>query len=319
MLKMLVKCAAVAGLASFAVTASAEDLVMGTSSPGGSYFLMGGGLSTEVTKRIKGVTLSTQTTAGSTTNMRLISKDTRGIHLAFANLGAVYNAWTATGKFKGKPKIRVIRAMFTTGISPSHWVTLEKDNIKSFADLAGKKVSLGKAGSGTAAGAEELLDTVGVLGKVKTVNLGFSASSSALRDGNLDAFVIKSEVPAPAVSAISATRKVRLIPLSEAQLTDLMKKNPAYIPFNIEGADYGDGVVNDALSYGTPGTVTARADVSENAVYQIVKLVFSKENLKYMKTVYKGWDPKVSEDAFKSVGVPFHPGAIKAYKELGLM
>ena len=76
--------------------AFAANYVIGTSSPGGSYFLIGGGLSTAVTRDIKGVTLSTRTTAGSTTNMRMLGQKDSGLDLGLANLGAVYNAVTAT-------------------------------------------------------------------------------------------------------------------------------------------------------------------------------------------------------------------------------
>ncbi len=79
--------------------ASATDLVVGTSSPGGSYFLMGGGLSTTITRDLPGINVSTRTTAGSTTNVRVLAQPDGGLQLGLANLGAVYDAVHAKGKF----------------------------------------------------------------------------------------------------------------------------------------------------------------------------------------------------------------------------
>ena len=202
------------GTLALAQAAAAQSLVIGTSSPGGSYFLMGGGLSTAITRDLEGITLSTRTTAGSTTNMRMLSREGGGLNLGLANLGAVYNAVTSTGKFKGKPPAKNVRALMALTISPIHWVTLAKDDIKAFADLKGKRVSLAKAGSGTAANADLILRTVGVRDQIKAQFLGFSEAGNALRDGNIDAFAVASAVPVPVVSAMAATRKIRLIPLA---------------------------------------------------------------------------------------------------------
>jgi TRAP transporter TAXI family solute receptor len=308
----------VASVAALGHAASAQNLVLGTSSPGGSYFLIGGGLSTAITRDVTGINLSTRTTAGSTTNMRMLGQKDSGLDLGLANLGAVYNAVSATGKFKGKEPATNVRAVMALTISPIHWVTLAKDNIKSFADLKGKRVSLAKAGSGTAANADVVLRAVGVRDMIKPQFLGFSESGNALRDGNIDAFAVSSAVPVPVVTSMAATRKIRLIPLSGSELKSVMGKNPAYAPYTIRAKDYGDGVVADALSFGVPSTIMAKDSVSEETIYKIVKYVFTDKTDKYMKTVYKSWNPTPGTDAFNNAGVKIHPGAAKAFKELGL-
>jgi TRAP transporter TAXI family solute receptor len=241
-----------------------------------------------------------------------------GIEFGLANLGAVYNAVTATGKFKGRKPVQNARALMTLTISPIHWVTLAKDNIRSFADLKGKRVSLAKAGSGTAANADLVLRTVGVRDQVDARFLGFGEAGDALRDGNIDAFAVASAVPVPVVSSLAATRKIRLIPLSQSELTAVMGKNPAFAPFVIKSSVYGSGVVADAQSYGTPSTIMARDTVPEEVVYRIVKYIFTAKTQKYMKTVYKSWSPEPGLAAFKSAGIKMHPGALRAYKELGM-
>jgi TRAP transporter TAXI family solute receptor len=310
--------AATAAAVALSQTAIAQSLVLGTSSPGGSYFLMGGGLSTSITRDVKGITLSTRTTAGSTTNMRMLSQKNGGLNLGLANLGAVYNAVTSTGKFKGKKPATNVRALMSLTISPIHWVSLAKDNIKTFADLKGKRVSLAKAGSGTAANADLILRTTGVRDKIKAQFLGFSEAGNALRDGNIDAFAVSSAVPVPVVSAMAATRKIRLISLKQSELKALLGKNPAFAPYTIRAKDYGKGVVNDAQSYGVPSTIMAQASVPEETIYKIVKYVYTEKTRKYMTTVYKSWNPTPGISAFNNAGIKMHPGALRAYKELGL-
>ena len=299
-------------------TAAAANLVIGTSSPGGSYFLMGGGLSTAITRDVKGITLSTRTTAGSTTNLRLLGQPGGGIEIGMSNLAVVYNAVGGTGKFKDKP-IKNIRALMALSMSPLHWVTLADDKIMSFSDLKGKRVSLAKAGSGTAANAELVLRAIGIREQIDARFLGFSEAGNALRDGNLDVFAVSSSVPVPVVTALSATRKLRILSLNPDELKAVLSKNPAFNPYTIKASAYGDNVVADAQSFGVPSTIIARSDIPDDVIYKIVMYVFTKKTTDYMKTVYKTWSAEPGVAAFAKAGVTLHPGAVKAYKELGLM
>jgi TRAP transporter TAXI family solute receptor len=154
--------------------------------------------------------------------------------------------------------------------------------------------------------------------QIKAQFLGFSEAGNALRDGNIKAFAVSSAVPVPVVTALSATRKVRLIPLSPSQLKVVMTKNPAFSPYVIQASAYGGGVVGDAQSYGVPSTIVAQASVPEDVIYRVVKYIYSAKNNKYMKTVYKSWNPQPGIAAFKNAGVKMHPGALWAYKELGM-
>ena len=114
-----------------------------------------------------------------------------------------------------------------------------------------------KAGSGTAANADVVLKAVGVRKHIKPQFLGFSEAGNALRDGNVDAFAVSSAVPVPVVTAMAATRKIRLIPLNSTELKAVMGKNPAYAPVTIKASAYGSGVVSDAQSFGVPSTIQA--------------------------------------------------------------
>ncbi len=179
-------------------------------------------------------------------------------------------------------------------------------------------MSFAEAGSGTAANAELVLKTLGVRDQVRPQYLGFSEAADAVRDGNLDVFAVNSGVPVPAITSLSASRKVRLIPLSGTELKSILALNPAFAPYMIKASSYGNGVVADAQTYGTPSTLMAQDGVPADVIYKIVKQIFTDKHKSYMKTVYKSWDPSPGTEAFKNAGVKHHPGALRAFKELGI-
>ena len=154
--------------------------------------------------------------------------------------------------------------------------------------------------------------------QIKAQFLGFSEAGNALRDGNIDAFAVASAVPVPVVSAMAATRKIRLIPLAPAELKAVLGKNPAFAPYVIKAADYGDGVVADAQSYGVPSTIMAQDSVPDETIYRIVKYVFTDKTDKYMKTVYSRGTRARGSRCSRTPASSHHPGALKAYKELGM-
>lgn len=293
-----------------------ESLIIGTSSPGGSYFLMGGQLSTGINENLDGITATARTTGGSVENMRLIG--TGQINMGMANAAAVYNGVNATGPFEGQPAAEGVRGVATLAIAPLHWVTLAGSGIESFKDLAGKRVSVGKAGSGTAANAELSLELMGLLAEIRPQFLGFDESADSMRDGNTDAFAASSSIPMPAVANIATTRDVHLLSYTDAQIEDLLGANPAYQPYTIPAGTY-DGVETDTLTFGVPSTLIVNAAVPEDVVYDVVMMMYSEDFQSYMRGAYKSYEPSPASALFETIGVPLHPGAAKAYAELGLL
>ena len=305
-----------AALMAISPASAQESLILGTSSPGGSYFLMGGALSTAVNENLDGIDATARTTGGSVENMRLIG--TGQINMGMANAAAVYNGVNATGPFEGQPAAEGVRGVATLAIAPLHWVVLADSSIATFADLAGKRVSVGKAGSGTAANAELSLELMGLLGDIDAQFLGFDESADSMRDGNTDAFAASSSIPMPAVANIATTRDVHLLSYSDAQIAQLLEANPAYQPYTIPAGSY-DGVDTDTLTFGVPSTLIVNADVPEQVVYDVVMMMYSDDFKEYMRAAYKSFEPSPASGLFETIGVPLHPGAEKAYAELGLL
>lgn len=290
------------------------DVVLGTSSVGGSYYLYGGGLSAWA-NRGGPLRVTARTTRGSVENARLLHN--AQLQFGFANAGVLHQQRTGTGQFANQASDR-IRAVVLVDTAPLHWVSLTKDNIRAFRDLSGKRVSIGAAGSGNANTTLTVLDALGLRAAIRQQLLGFEESANNLRDGNLEAFSASSAIPMPAVVNLATTRDISLLSLSDQELATIIEKNPAFERSVIPANTYR-GVTADVVTVGTPSTMITHAGVPDSLVYEMAKLIFQRESVAHMKTVYNAWAPETGAGLFRRLNVPLHPGAERAMRELGLL
>jgi TRAP transporter TAXI family solute receptor len=199
-----------------------------------------------------------------------------------------------------------------------HIVAYPSSGIKTVQDLTGKRVSIGAPGSGSANASLVLFPAVGIAGKVKTQNLGFSESAANLRDGNLDAFLAMSALPMPAVVDLSSTHELTLVPVSEDVINTVRKDNPPYQAMTIPANSYA-GIKQDVVTLAVASTLVTRADMPDDQVYELVSQMFTPDAIAYMKSVYRAWDPSNGVSMFQDMSVPMHPGALKFYREKGLV
>ncbi len=296
--------------------ASAQtEVILGADNPGGSYYLYGGGLSNWINQRSKTLRVTSQTTRGSVENVRLLSSG----RLAFglANAVAVYQQRKGIGQFQDHPAEN-IRGIAVLDVAPLHIVAYPSSGIKNLQDLAGKRVSIGAAGSGSATAAGILFPALGIAGKVKTQNLGFSESAANMRDGNLDAFMAASALPMPAVVDLTSSHAVTLVPMTPDVISAVRKDNPPYQPVIIPANTYS-GITQDVPAVGLASLLVVRADIPEDTVYELVSQMFTSDALAYMRNVYRAWDPHTGQDLFRDIDVPLHPGALRFYREKGMI
>lgn len=296
--------------------ASAQtEVILGADNPGGSYYLYGGGLSNWINQRSKTLRVTSQTTRGSVENVRLLSSG----RLAFglANAVAVYQQRKGIGQFQDHPAEN-IRGIAVLDVAPLHIVAYPSSGIKTLQDLAGKRVSIGAPGSGSATAAGILFPALGIAGKVKTQNLGFSESAANMRDGNLDAFMAASALPMPAVVDLTSSHAVTLVPMTPDVISAVRKDNPPYQPVIIPANTYS-GITQDVPAVGLASLLVVRADIPEDTVYELVSQMFTSDALAYMRNVYRAWDPNPGQELFRDIDVPLHPGALRFYREKGMI
>ncbi|MGH7265276.1 MAG: TAXI family TRAP transporter solute-binding subunit [Candidatus Rokuibacteriota bacterium] len=298
-----------------AMPAAAADVVIGSSSVGGSYYLYAGGLATYLTKNAKGVQVTARTTRGSVENARLL--DRKAMDFAFINATVLYQQRHGVEQFKGQAS-RSLRGVALVDLAPTHWVTLRDANIQGFDDLKGKRVSIGAAGSGGANTATMVLRTLGLLGQVRVQQLGFEESATNLRDGNLEAFAAGSALPMPAVADLATTKSLRLLSIGPDVIKKLQQEDPAIEMTTIPPGTYR-GVDTPTTTIGTPSTLVAHSGVPDDVVYEVARHLLTPATRAYMKTIYHAWDASPGGELWSRIEVPLHPGAARAYKEAGLL
>ena len=308
--------AACALIALPATAAESINLSIATGGTGGVYYPLGGGMANVFSKNIPGMTATAEVTGGSVDNMRLIG--TGKPYIALTQADAAIDAYNGEGKFKGT-KIPV-RAMMMLYTNLMHAVTIEGTGINTINDLKGKRVSTGSPGSATEVFAFRVLEAAGMDPQkdVKIERLGASESANAMKDKKIDAFFFVVGLPTSAVTDLAATPGVKIKFLDHANLLPAMtKKNgPLYIADVIPKDTY-PGMTADNQATAVANLLVANANMSEQTVYNIVKTIFDKrpDLIAVHKTAA---DITLEKQKPEASPIPWHPGAVKYFKEKGL-
>ena len=194
-------------------------------------------------------------------------------------------------------------------------VTLDPE-IKSVADLKGKKVSVGESGSGVYFNAIDVLAAYDMtLDDIEPTYQSFGDSTEALQDGNIDAGFIVSGAPTTAITSLAATRDVYIVELDDEHIEKLIAASPYYSKNVITGtAAEAYGLDADATTVAIGAVIIAQDDVSEDDVYNVVSGIFdSIDTLSHDKKAELSL-----EFATSITDVPYHPGAAKYFSEKGI-
>lgn len=302
--------AALAAVA-FAGVAQAQpkSLTLGTASVGGTYFIYGGVVATLLTEKI-GINVSTQQTQGPNQNLLLV--DSKGVELGMVTMGVALHGFNGTGWANGK-KYNNVRALFPMYDTPFHFITTDKTGIKSVADMAGKNVGVGPKAGTPGTYFPLMFDALGIKATIR--NGGASDMASQLGDGLLDVFAFAAGVPIAAYSELEAQRPVQFITFTDAQLKTLSEKIPELSPSVIPKGTY-KSLTTDHKTVGLYNFAIAHKDLPDDIAYKIVQAVL--ENNSTMVKGHSAAAETVAKNADKNTFLPFHPGAVKYYKEKGI-
>ena len=190
-------------------------------------------------------------------------------------------------------------------------VTLDP-SIKSVADLAGKRVSIGATGSGVYYNAMDILGAYGLTeADIIPAFYNFSETIEALRDGQIDVGFVVAGAPTNAVTSLTTTNDVYLVSLDDEHISALVASSPYYAKNTIGFEVYG--TLEDVITVGISAVVIASDSASEDDVYNFISSIFNNlGTLEHDKT------KEVSLDFAASVtDVPYHPGAARYFSERG--
>ncbi|KQT10313.1 TAXI family TRAP transporter solute-binding subunit [Ramlibacter sp. Leaf400] len=309
--------AAVAATLAFAGAAQAQQFFrIGTGGTSGTYYPVGGMIANNVSQPGK-IVVTAQASNGSLANVNAIAGG--AMESGFSQSDVATWAFTGTGAFEGKPKIADLRMIANLYPESIHLVVKKGSNIKSVADLKGKRVALDEPGSGTLINARMVLAAYGVKeADIKPEYIKPNQAGDKLKDGALDAFFFVGGAPAGAIAELaSGGTGIELVPLTGPQAEGLRKANPYFATDSIAANTYKDVAAVQTLAVGAQWVTSAKADTE--TVYQITKSLFSDATQKALQAGHAKGKLITKENAIQGVGIPFHPGAEKFYKEAGLL
>ncbi len=298
-----------------AVAQQGNRISITTGGTGGVYYPLGGGMASILSKYIPGLAATAEVTGGSVDNLKLIGAGKSEV--AFTMVDSAWEAAQGLDKFKdGKVEARTLMVLYPNRMQV---VTVEGTGINKLADLKGKRVSTGSAGSGTEIMALRVLEAAGIDAKkdLKQERLGAAESVNAMKDRKIDAFFWVGGVPTAAVTDLATTpgTKIKLIDHAEAVEAMNKKYGPLYVKAQIAPGSY-QGMDKASENIDVWNILVTNDKMSDKMAYDIVKTLMEKKP--ELVAVHK--EAQNIDLKYQKVGspLPYHPGARKYFEEQGV-
>ncbi|MET0104675.1 MAG: TAXI family TRAP transporter solute-binding subunit [Sedimenticola sp.] len=299
-------------------TAMAKERVVFSGGPAGGTFQVVAN-AVQVYKPIKAskdFRVKAQSSAGSVENLRKVNSGK-------AQMGVVYSGHVylgRNGKMKNDTrKYEDVMAVAWLYGAPAQLVTRKGSGIKSVKDLAGKKVGVGNAGSGAFANCELFFTHMGVWDKIERNAMGYNDAAQAFGNKQLDAFWLFTAFPSGAVIMAAQTNDIELVNVGkDAQDSGFFDQYPYFSKLSVPAGTYR-GVDYESPSFQDSALWVANSKVSEDTVYKMLSTIYTDEGLAHMKAQKKTFKHMSLDTGTQGVVTPWHPGAIKFWKEKGMM
>ena len=284
-----------------------------TGGTGGVYYVYGGALARLISESIPGVEATAEVTSASIDNLKFL-RDAKA-DIAFTLADTLKDASEGKGAFEGRPiDLRALAVLYT---NVTHVVTKKESGITKLADLKGKVVSMGSAGSGTETIADRTVAAAGLdpAKDIRRENLSAQASADALKDGKIDDFFWSGGLPTAAVLDLAISSPILLLdtssvlPMLQAQYGETL-----YRAVSIPAPTYAS-IETEVHTFGVSNVLAVPANFDEHRAYLIVKMMFDKKAA--LVATHAEARNLTLATAVAGSPVPLHPGALKYYAEQG--
>lgn len=325
----LIGCAAIIAMAHLSTSpAQAQErrfIAIGTGGPTGVYFAAGNAICRLIHKeaaegrkegRQHGIRCSAPSTGGSTYNIGQIAEGE--LDFGVAQSDWQYHAYNGSAPDRVNP-FPGLRGVFSVHPEPFQIIVAKDSGIEKFEDLKGKRVNIGNPGSGQRGTMEVLMKAYGMTTDDFAVatELTSTEQSSALCDGNIDAFGYTVGVPNAGVAVATDGCEARIINLNTDVEKRLVAENPYYAFSTIPAGTYKT-TTEDVTTFGVMATFVTAEEQNEQTVYEVTRAVM--ENIEDFRQLHPAFARLQPESMINNgMSAPLHPGAIRYYKEKGLM
>lgn len=294
-------------------------VTIGTGGITGVYYPTGGAIAKIVNQKrdVYGIRCTVESTGGSVFNVNAVMSG--DLDFGVVQSDRQYQAINGLAEWKDKGKQKDLRAVFSIHPEAVTLLAAADAGIKKFADLKGKRVNIGNIGSGFRQNAIDAFIANGIDYEKDLHHESIKAAEAPglLQDGRIDALFYTVGHPSGAFKEATAGARKTLF-ISIPNVDKLIESYPYYVKTKVM-KKYYEGAMNtgDVETFGVKATFVTSAKVPDNVVYAITKEVFENfEDFKKLHTAYQDLDKK---DMLTGMSAPIHPGAVKYYKEAGLM
>jgi TRAP transporter TAXI family solute receptor len=290
-----------------------QQVRMATGGNTGTYYAYGSAVGQILTEKT-GIPITIQSTGASKANIQLIAAGE--VELAIVQNDVMDYAYRGVDLFTGE-KITDFSTMAALYAEVCQVVANPASGIRTIADLKGKNVSVGDAGSGTEFNARQILEAYGVsFDDIGRQNLSFGASADALRDNKIDAFFCVAGAPTTAIVDLAIGKDVVVLDVDDAHAHALIRQYPFYTQYPIPAGSYR-GQSAEVKTVAVKATFIVSNKLSDDTVYSLTKNLL--ESKQAIVTAHAKGSELSAEYAVSGISVPFHPGAEKYLKEIGAL
>jgi len=303
----------VAIAAAFPAVSSAQNMTLMTGPQGGVWVPLGGQLKSMWEKAIPGLNITATPGAG-IANVRGV--DEGKAQIGFGNSSSTVDGLAGVAPY---PK-KVTKVCQMANLYPQYFqvVALADAKVNTFADFKGKSVVTQPKGN-----TGELLTDL----TLKLNGLNYQALSkinfqsytdavSMMKDGHAQVFTLGTTIPASSVMDLASARDINLVPVDDKTMAALRKANPGYQRLIVKAGTYPKQD-KDVPQIGYSAHLVVSCDLPEQTVYTMTKAASA--NINDMASVNKAMTGLTPKEMAADIGVPFHPGAAKFYKEVGAL
>jgi TRAP transporter TAXI family solute receptor len=306
-------------LSSQGAMAEQQFVSIGTGGVTGVYYPTGGAICRLVNKNRKehGIRCSVESTGGSIYNINTLRAGE--LEFGVAQSDWQYHAYHGTSKFEAQGPFEGLRAVFSVHAEPVTILARRDSGITNITDIPGKRFNIGNDGSGTQGTWQVIEETMGWARSdlALATKMKSAETAGALCDGKIDGYFWLVGHPSGLTQETVASCDAIIVPAVSPEIDKLVADKPYYRMATIPGGMY-PGNPDDIQTFGVGATFVTSMDVSEEAVYQVAKAVLG--NLDDFRKLHPAFAHLKAEEMIRdSLSAPLHPGAIRAYKELGLM
>ncbi len=287
-----------------------KSLTLGTASPGGVFYVYGEALAPILTEKL-GITVNPLPTQGSIHNVKLI--DSGGAQLGLISMGVGLEGWNGAGDWTKGQKFRQMRALLPMYNTPFQPVVLRRSGITTFAQLDKKRLGIGPRAGGSGTYIPAIVKVLGISADFN--NGSHDLMAAELLAGRYDAYLSMAGAPTPAVQKVEAKEPITFVSLSPEQIEAVRKAMPELSTSKIVAGTYRS-LDDDYVTVGVYNFVIGRADLPDDLVYQLVKAAF--ENQPRLVKANPAASETLPQNADKNTFLPFHPGAVRYYREIGI-